>query len=95
MEISTRLVCWINSTFSAGTSKRVLEELRGLPEAVSAGQNPERILAALVLGSGGDWATFQRQLQLVNADWRDALVGAGLGDANWRERLNEELGADG
>ncbi len=93
MEISNRLTRWIRLAFTESTSERVLEELRGLPDEAIGGQDPERIQAALVIGSAGDWTTFQRQLDLVKTDWRDALVVAGLGDANWAERLNQELGA--
>ena len=58
-------------------------------------------LAVPVLDEAGlkallrDWAA-ERSVQ-VNEEpaGEGQLAGAGLGDANWRERLNEELGADG
>lgn len=33
-------------------------------------------------------------VQLAKEDWRDVLVGAGLADAGWRERLEATLGPE-
>lgn len=92
--ISRRLTRWVTQSFPTGTAEGVLAELRGLPSWVAGGQEPERIQASLVIRSGGDWKAFQQQLALVGLDWRDALVGAGLGDEDWRARLDVVLGPE-
>jgi hypothetical protein len=71
---------------------RVLSELRDLPPNVIGGQDPERLQAALVLRSGGDWHKFVQMRDLATEDWRDALVAADLADEDWRERLAANLG---
>ena len=70
----------------------MLDELRELPDGVLGGQDPERIQASLVIRTGGDWYAFQQGVRVAHSDWRDALVGAGLGDEDWRNRLDEVLG---
>jgi hypothetical protein len=92
VEVSRRLTRWIDREFAAGSSEKVLEVLRTLPEHVVGDQDPERIQASLVIGTAGDWYAFQRVVHLVHSDWRDALVGAGLGDEDWRHRLDDVLG---
>jgi len=94
MEVSRRLTRFVDSQFPKGSSERVLEELRDLPDGVIGGQDPERIQASLVIGVGGDWSAFQQRLDLAHSDWRDALVGAGLGDEDWRSHLDHVLGTD-
>ena len=92
MEVSRRLTRWVNREFPSGSAQNVLEVLRDLPDAVIGGQDPERIQASLVIRTGGDWYAFQQRLELAHMDWRDALVGAGLGDEDWRLRLGGVLG---
>lgn len=92
MEVSQRLTRWIDSQFPAGSAERVLEELRDLPDGVLGGQDPERIQASLLIKAGGDWYAFQQRLRLAESDWRDSLVGAGLGNEDWRSRLDDVLG---
>ena len=92
MEVSQRLTRWVESQFPKGSSQKVLVQLRDLPDWVVGGQDPERIQASLVIRTGGDWYVFEQCVQLAHTDWRDALVGAGLGDEDWRKRLDEVLG---
>jgi hypothetical protein len=92
MEVSRRLTRWIESSFPAGSSEKVLAELRGLPAEVIGGQDPERMQAALVIRTGGDWHAFEECLRVAHSDWRDALVGAGLADQDWPHRLDKTLG---
>jgi hypothetical protein len=94
MEISPRLTRWINHQFPAGSAEMVLSELRELPEQVIGGQDPERIQAALVIRTAGDWHRFQQYLALAKSDWRDALVGAGLANQDWPSHLDALLGTD-
>lgn len=92
-EISPRLTRWINQEFPKGSAERVLDELRALPEGAIGGQDSERIQASLVIRAGGDWYALEQRLALLKSDWRDSLVGAGLGDEDRRSRLDEVLGA--
>lgn len=92
MEVSRRLTLWIDSQFPQGSSGKVLEELRNLPNGVIGGQDPERIQASMVIPTNGDWWAFQRRLDLTYSDWRDSLVTAGLGDEDWQDRLDDVLG---
>lgn len=47
----------------------------------------DRILLAILHYSEGDLGRFDVAFLQAKIDWRDALVCAGLGDANWREVL--------
>lgn len=94
MEISPRLTRWINNQFPEGSAERVLAELRELPEQVIGRQDPERIHAALVIRTAGDWYRFQQYVALAKSDWRDALMGADLGHDDWPTRLDALLGTD-
>lgn len=91
VEVSTRLIEWIHREFSADSAERVLSELRALPASVIGGQAPERIHAALVIRTGGDWQAFQGMLRLAHEDWRDLLVAADLGHDNWPRLLDAAL----
>jgi hypothetical protein len=68
----------------------VLAVLAGLADE-AYGQDPERVQAALVLMARGDGSRFARAVDLLRIDWRDVLVGGGLGDGDWPRRLDEEL----
>ncbi|MFD3502658.1 hypothetical protein [Streptomyces sp. NPDC058678] len=79
-----------------GRDGRVVEEL--LAELVhhlterGDGEDKERIAAATLLCSHGRMDRLLDALQLAKEDWRDVLVGAGLADAGWRERLEADFG---
>jgi hypothetical protein len=93
VDVGPRLTRWIERSFSPGRAEQVLATLRDLPPDVIGGQDVERIQAALVIDTGGDWDAFQRMLALAKCDWRDLLVSADLGDEGWRDRLDEVLGS--
>lgn len=92
MEVSPRLTRWISREFPEGRSERVLIELRELPEGAIGGQDVERIQASLVIRARGDCYAFEQRLELLKSDWRDSLVGAGLGNEDRRSRLDDVLG---
>ncbi len=54
-------------------------------------QDPERILAAVVLASRGRLDRFFPLFRLLKADWRDVLVAGDLADEDWPSRLDAEL----
>lgn len=92
MEVTPRLGRWVRATFANGTAGPVLNALRGLEADAIGRQDPERIQAALVIRSGGDWTHFEGMLHLVRMDWRDALLAADLGNDDWPHRLTAVLG---
>lgn len=87
MEVSARLTRWITSAYQPGSAERVLDKLRTMPPEMIGGQDLERIQAALVVRTGGDWSKFIQLRELAAQDWRDALVAADLADDDWPERL--------
>jgi hypothetical protein len=72
----------------------VLALLATVPESLPLAdhQSAERIQAAIVLGSQGDLTRFRSWLDLACADWRDALLGAGLGNEDWQRILYDRVG---
>lgn len=93
MKVSARVSQWVGSQFPEDRAEQLLSELRDLPASVVGRQDPERIQAALVIRTGGDWQAFQGMLRLAHEDWRDLLVAAGLGHDDWPSVLDEVLGA--
>ena len=88
--VSERLTRWVLRNFAAGSAERVLEALAALPEPWD-GSPRERIQAAVVLRTDGDWHRFQDMLRLAQLDWRDALVAADLANEDWPDRLDTIL----
>lgn len=91
MDVSERLERWVRSHFDPSDAEAVLEELRSLTPQGIGGQDPERVQAALVIKTNGDWERFQRNLNLVRRDWRDSLVAADLANGDWPDRLDAVL----
>ncbi|MEV0633954.1 hypothetical protein AB0I77_03060 [Streptomyces sp. NPDC050619] len=79
-----------------GRDGRVVEEL--LAELVhhlterGDKEDKERIAAATLLCGRGRVDRLLDAVQLAKEDWRDVLVGAGLADATWRDRLEADFG---
>lgn len=94
VHVSPRLSRWIIANFPTGTSTEVLRQLAELSQATAGGQDSERIQAAMVLDANGSFEAFRQRLELAGIDWRDLLVGAGLGDEDWPRRLDAVLGRD-
>lgn len=90
-QVSPRLTRWIANTFPPDLRERVIDALRNLPPEAMGRQDPERIQAALVVRTGGDWERFTQMRDLALIDWRDALVAGGLANERWPQRLDEIL----
>ncbi|WP_217235587.1 hypothetical protein [Streptomyces sp. AC555_RSS877] len=54
----------------------------------------ERIIAATLIGGGGDVDRLLNWVQFARRDFRDVLVGSGLEHSDWPERLDSEFGTD-
>ena len=89
-ELTQRLSKRIGRDFPAGTAEKVRGYLAGLDADVFGLQDPERVQAAVVLASDGEWEKFMRVFRLIEVDWRDVLVAGGLANADWPDRLNVE-----
>jgi hypothetical protein len=59
---------------------------------VSAAADSERVQAAIVLRASGDLGRLRDAVALTGRDWRDTLVGAGLAEDDWPEKLDAALG---
>ena len=55
-------------------------------------QAAERIQAAIVVHSHGDFERFLSEMELVELDWRDTLMGSGLEHGDYEEQLDRLLG---
>jgi hypothetical protein len=92
MDVSSRLSRWILASFPIGSGEEVVRQLTDLSDAVAGGQDRERIQAAMALGTNGSQEAFRQRVELASIDWRDLLVGAGLGEGDWPRRLDATLG---
>jgi len=94
-ELTPRLRRRIGRDFPAGSAEMVISYLEGLTDSTFDGQGRERVQAAVVIASRGEWDRFKSMLQLLKLDWRDVLMAGGLGADDWRLVLDAELGAYG
>ncbi|ROR91071.1 hypothetical protein [Nocardioides aurantiacus] len=92
MDLSPRVARWVRREFSEVDAERVFSALDDLPASVVGGQDPERTQAAIVIRSGGDWAKVEGMIRLAHEDWRDLLVAADVGHADWPAVLDDVLG---
>jgi hypothetical protein len=86
---SARLIRKIRNEFPPGRSDQVISALSALPDTL---QSVERIQTAMILRSRGDFERFMAEVQLVQTDWRDTLMGTGLEHADYDEQLDRLLG---
>jgi hypothetical protein len=62
-----------------------------LLNAQSGDQDRERVLTAVIVRSQGELRRLYEAIDLSTVDWRDVLVGTGLENADWQDRLNDIL----
>ena len=94
IELTQRLSDRIGRDFPPDTAERVCGYLKGLTADACGGQDLERIQAAVVLASDGQWERFLAVFKLLAVDWRDVLMAGGLGNEDWPQVLNRELGSN-
>ena len=83
---SPRLVRRIERDFPApGSADAVIDAVSDLGEG-------ERVQAAVVLWSDGDYLRLREAIEVAKTDWRDALVRAGLENEDWPHLLVAALG---
>ena len=91
-QVTPRLQKRIEHHFLPGAAIDVLRYLEGLSDSEYAGQDRERVQAALVLASCGRPERFESMVQLLRMDWRDVLMAGGPGHGDWCAVLDAELG---
>jgi hypothetical protein len=91
IELTQRLTDRIGRDFPPDTAEQVCGYLKGLTADACGGQDLERIQAAVVLASHGQWERFLAVFKLLAADWRDVLMAGGLGSEDWPQVLNRQL----
>ena len=87
--VTDRLSARISRDFGA-MAQQVIDDLRGAEPGVL---DSERVVAAIILIAEGDRERLQRAIALSRIDWRDVLMGGGLGNEDWPEKLDQALGA--
>ncbi|XVS62063.1 hypothetical protein ACQPYE_27850 [Actinosynnema sp. CA-299493] len=94
MAAEARLTRRIRRDFpEPGSANGILRLLADSPSVRgSEPEGTERIQAAIVILAAGDLTRLRAALAVVEADWRDLLVAAGLAHNDWRARLDQELG---
>ncbi|MFI6333967.1 hypothetical protein [Streptomyces sp. NPDC050535] len=95
-EVSERVRRRVRADYP-GRAEAVIGHLARLTHEIFAGEAPEtltteRFHAAVLIIARTDRRGFDRALALGRTDWRDLLVGAGLGDEGWEAILDAELG---
>jgi hypothetical protein len=91
--VSPRLERRVRSDFAGAAADAALARLTSLQLARAEKQDPERIQAAVAILAAGDSERLESAARSAESDWRDVLVWSGLGNGDWRARLDEQLGA--
>lgn len=89
--LGLRLSERIRRDFPAGTAEKVASYLASLDDGALGGQDTERVQAAIIIASAGQWDRFLSLIRLLRLDWRDVLVAGGLANEDWPARLDAEL----
>lgn len=93
--VSERLQAYVRGEFARGEADAVIARLATLDLANAEKQSLERIQASVVLLTRRDIQRLEESVRIAERDWRDALVWSGLGQQDWPERLDAELGKEG
>jgi hypothetical protein len=90
-ELTPRLTVRIRQDFPV----RLDEVVEALQRVDIGNQDRERILASVIIAADGDMLRLQQAVVLSQLDWRDLLVGTGLANADWPQRLDAGFGRSG
>lgn len=88
--VSDRIIDRAREDFGTSAAP-VLTRLERLD--VGHGVDAERLQAAVLLVARGNRVMLDDALEHARDDWRDLLDRAGLAGADWRLRIDDELGA--
>ena len=87
---SERVRRLVTGLFGPGQEQRVADRLARMVTQLERGV-AERVHAAVVLASHGDFEMLDEQANLADLDWRDVLVSADLAQHDWEERLDRAV----
>ncbi len=90
MPVTQRLARKIEQVFPAD-SAAVISILNDLKVESFDGDVGERILAGVILVSRGDTDRLVMALEILDGDWRDLLMDAGLASEGWESKLDAFL----
>lgn len=71
---------------------RSAEVIARLTSLADTSQSTERIQTAIIVRANGDFDRFLSELELVEVDWRDTLMGSGLEHIDYEKELDRLLG---
>ena len=91
MPVSQRLAGKIERDFPVDAAA-IISMLHQVEDESFDGDASERLLAAVILVSRGDVDRLIMALELMQKDWRDLLMDAGLETEDWPSRVDEFLG---
>jgi hypothetical protein len=93
--VSARLRGFIRREFADADADFAIQRLDAMNLALAEKQSLERIQAAVAILARGDLRRLEDNAQMAEKDWRDVLVFSGLGQGDWENRLDVELGTKG
>ncbi len=91
MQISKSMTNFIMRTFGRTDAETVVSEIGALDEQDFDYQDPDRIVAAILIFVMKNVTNIAGTIRSVTVDWRDLLIGAGLADDDWPSRVEELL----
>jgi hypothetical protein len=93
--VSQRLEDYVRREFRPVDAGDVIARLDALELANAEKQSLERIRAAVLLLTHGEFDRLEESVRIAERDWRDALVWSGLGHADWSLQLESRFGGGG
>ncbi|HEX4601663.1 MAG TPA: hypothetical protein VH116_09765 [Gemmatimonadales bacterium] len=90
MPLSPVVEAEIRDRFAPGDVRTVMERLDAAALPLGARAAPSerpRIHLAIIKLAGGDVTKFREAVAVAERDWRDVLVAAGFGNADWRAQI--------
>jgi len=91
MQISKSMTNFNMRMFGRTDAETVISEIGALDEQDFDYQDPDRIVAAILIFAMRNVTNIARTIRSVTVDWRDLLIGAGLADDDWPSRVEELL----
>jgi hypothetical protein len=92
--VSPLVTRYVAAAYPAEAQARVLETLASLREPPSESawaEARERVQMGILLVAAGSPQNFESVAALAAQDWRDVLVAAGLGNADWQAVLQRAV----
>lgn len=91
MQISEAMGSLIRDKFPSSEATAILDAISSLDEQDLDGQDPDRIVGAILILKKRRTASLEAIVRLAETDWRDLLMGAGLADDDWSFHLGDAI----